>query len=136
MSGTLLEVCGLVKILKQLIDAHWALWDWSPHRSCKGCSQIDGGVKGQATSEGLELLRRTLRKILLLLRHVKEETEQAGADREPEIEPAAKALLALLKNRLVGERYTQAATGRNIAQAQDNSSAPVDVSMLKQHESE
>lgn len=67
---------------------------------------------------------------------VREEVEEAEADREPEIESAAKALLALLEDQPGGERYTQTATGRNIAQAQDHSTASVDVRPPGEHETE
>ena len=58
---------------------------------------------------------------------VREEVERAGADNEPDIESAARALLDLLEAQPGGERYTQTATGRNIAQAQDSSHASVEV---------
>ena len=67
---------------------------------------------------------------------VREEIEQAGADGEAEIESAARALLDLLEDQPGGERYTQTATGRNIAQAQDRSRASVDVRSPEERETD
>lgn len=67
---------------------------------------------------------------------VREEVEQAGADGEPEIESAARALLDLLGSQPGGDRYTQTATGHNIAQAQDSSSASVEVRSPGEQETE
>ncbi len=67
---------------------------------------------------------------------VREEVEQARADSEPEIESAARALLELLEAQPGGESYTQSATGRNIAQAQDSSHASVEVRSPEDQETE
>ncbi|MBA3474492.1 MAG: hypothetical protein H0T57_14940 [Rubrobacter sp.] len=72
------------------------------------------GLENKPDSEG--------RKVVL-----REEIEQAGADQDPDVEAAARALLDQLGNQPGGEQHIQTARGSYIAQAQESSTATVDV---------
>lgn len=57
---------------------------------------------------------------------LREEAEEAEIDYDSEINTAAKELLDLVNAQPGGTRYTQTATGHDIAQAQDSSTASVE----------
>lgn len=67
---------------------------------------------------------------------LREEAEEAEIDQDSEISTAAKELLDLVNDQPEGTRYTQTASGSNIAQAQDSSTASVETQASRKKDTE
>jgi len=67
---------------------------------------------------------------------VREELDEAGADKDPDIEAAARNLLDLMDERPGAAQHVQSIRGNYNAQAQDNSSASVSINRLEERGAE